>query len=109
VTQGSLLGPLFFILHENDLPRASHFSTTLFADDTYLTMSDKNFRQLENKGNYQLQLINQRLKKNKLTLNYSKNTYLLFNKQPHVPVSSKFNLYLNQIKIKRSGSVKYCI
>jgi len=34
-------------------------------------------------------------------------TYLLTSKQPHVPVSAKFNLYFNHIEIKRSDSVKY--
>jgi len=43
----------------------------------------------------------------KLTLNYSKTTYQLFNEQPNVPISSKFTLLLNQTEIKRSEYVKY--
>ena len=43
-----------------------------------------------------------------LTLNLSKTVYLLFNKQPHVPISSKkFDLFINQKKISKSDSVKY--
>ena len=42
VPQGSSLGPLLFMLYVNDLPQVSEFSTTLFADDTYLALSNKN-------------------------------------------------------------------
>ena len=59
VPQGSVLGQLMFILFANDLPLASQFSTTLFAADTYLALSDKNLSELEHKVNYQLKLVNQ--------------------------------------------------
>ena len=81
-------------------------STILFADDTYLVLSDNNLLRLEHKVNSQLQLVDKLQRKNKLTLNLSKTTYLLFNKQPHVPISSKFNLFINQKKISKSDSVK---
>ena len=47
------------------------------------------------------------LKRNKLTLNYSKTTYLLFNKQSHVQVCSKFRLYMNKSLLERKNAVKY--
>ena len=101
------LGPLLFLLYVNDLPQMSQLSTTLFADDTLLSLSDANLSRLENRVNTLLQYIAQQLNQKKLRLNYFKILYLLFNKQSHGPISLNFLSHINQKEISRNESVKY--
>jgi len=55
VLQGSSLGPLLFLLYINDIPQTTNFNTTLYADDTYLMLSDTHLDQLEKRLNLELE------------------------------------------------------
>ena len=55
VPQGSVLGPLLFLLYMNDIYKVSkEFKVTLFADDSYLLYSLKNLKSLESTVNDEL-------------------------------------------------------
>jgi len=45
-------------LYFNDIPLATKFDTTLFADDTYLSLTDKDLTLLEKRVNNELKKLN---------------------------------------------------
>jgi len=47
VPQKSSLSPLLLLFYINDIAQTTNFNTTLYADDTYLMLSDANLDQLE--------------------------------------------------------------
>ena len=104
VPQGSVLGPLLFLLYINDLSLNSTFHHTLFADDTCLFLSHKNSDTLEELVNLELKNITDWLIANKLTLNISKSNFILFTTKKPI---DNFQLYISGQSLDRVTHAKY--
>ena len=78
VPQGSILGPLLFILYINDITNASNIlEFVLFADDTQILYSSENIVNEIPVINKELSEISNWFKANKLSVNASKTNYMI--------------------------------
>ena len=72
-----------------------------------MILSDSNINSLINRVNNKLNIIDLWLRKNKLSLNYFKTSFIIFNKQPNKTCDYEFKLKINNNLIKRVNSIKY--
>ena len=106
VPQGSVLGPLFFLLFINDLPTATNLKTTMFADDACLTLGNKSMSSLEEIINKELVNVTNWMEINKLSINIDKTFYMIINKNISKQ-SQPINIRINNKNIQRVDKVKY--
>ena len=79
VTQGSILGPLLFPLFINDLCNVSKVvDFILFADDTNIFFSHKDFNLLPGILNSEMLKLTQWCRANKLSINFKKSNFMVF-------------------------------
>ena len=107
VPQGSVLGPLLFLIYINDISQSSKIlKFFLFADDTTVYYSDKTNAETENLLNRELNKVSDWLAANKLSLNVKKSNFLHFH---HGNAKNKItiNLKLNDTPVTEKDTAKY--
>ena len=79
VPQGSILGPLLFVVYINDFTKSiNHSKVVLYADDTILLFADKNPDIIKSKLESDLSCAQVWFHKNNLNLNVSKCKWLMY-------------------------------
>jgi hypothetical protein len=108
VPQGRNLGPLFFLVHINNLPNClNHTTPRMFGDDTSLSYASNSVEELENIMDSDLKNLNSWLTTNRLSLNIVKTEFMIIGSRQKLRViDGEMNIKINYNKIKRVDFVK---
>ena len=88
VPQGSILGPLLFIVFMNDMPLYVNSDADMYADDTTINVSSRTIEDLENKLNDDLRNVHNWCSINRMAVNAEKTKVMMitpYQKLPHLP------------------------
>ena len=109
VPQGSVLGPLLFLIYINDLPNISpKLKFFLFADDTNIYFESKDLQQMEKIVNQELKNLNLWLNVNRLALNIDKTNFVIFH-SPQNFIPKMITLKINRKAISQKDYIKYIV
>ena len=100
VPQGSVLDPLLFLLYINDITDNLGNLARLFADDTSLSYSGKNFDLMQIEINNDLQILDQWAKTWLVDFNPKKTKALIISNNTNIP---ELNIRFNDESISHSG------
>ena len=104
VPQGSILGPLLFLIFINDLPEATKLYIKLFADDTVLCAQNTDILALETEINVELDKVFVWMASNQLTLNVKKSQFMIVTNKRNIP---SLNIKINSTPLVQCTSYKY--
>ena len=107
VPQGSILGPLLFLIYVNDMESAVSCRLILYADDSALVISGKDISAIQNKLGEELKSLREWLIDNKLSLHLGKTESILFGSRRKLKTSAQLNVQCDGINVPAKESVCY--
>ncbi len=105
VPQGSILGPILFLIYINDISCCTKLNLLTYADDTTMYASDSNLRNLEIITKVELEKLDEWFRTNKLALNVSKTKLSIFS--PNKTINNNIHIALNGTNIERDSVTKF--
>lgn len=104
VPQGSILGPILFILYINDLHKATKLNILSFADDTTVYTAGRDINEVIQTANTELGNLFQWFCANKMQLNAKKSKFAIFSpRQTRLPTRLN-EIHINNQSITRIGN-----
>ena len=108
VPQGSILGPLLFIIYINDLGQyLQECKINLYADDTALYTDANSHIELLLNLRLELSMVSEWLKANRLTLNIKKTKFIVFGTRQRLRQVPPLNLSINGEQLEQVDNMKY--
>ena len=106
VPQGSILGPLLFLLYVNDLPLEINSDTDMYADDTKFHCKGKDINEIQLILQSDINKTQRWCMKNKMAINPTKTTCIIIGSKQKLSCIEDLNLYVNNNRITNVESQK---